>query len=257
MDTSQYTELERIKIKIKALAAKTVEAGATEEEALAAMNVVGRLLTQYNLTMNELDVRDATYRTIHMEIGRQKRHPIDHTIPALAAFTGTKTWFHKRWGTNADSTYAFFGQDQDLVMVEYLYKLIMSAMESELAAFKLTDEYRYIGDNGRRPAGMRASAAISFQRGMGSRLAARLMDMKRANDAELKARAATGTALIVLKGKLTEEAFKRDVGMKLRTVRTGYKVGNYGAFAAGHAAGDRVNLSRPIGRGHAVRGLLK
>jgi hypothetical protein len=253
MDTSQYTELERIKIKIKALAAKTVEAGATEEEALAAMNVVGRLLTQYNLTMNELDVRDATYRTIHMEIGRQRRHPIDHTIPALAAFTGTKTWFHKRWGTKAHSTYAFFGQDQDLAMVEYLYKLIMSAMESELAAFKRTESYLAIGW-----AGGKASAAISFQRGMGSRLASRLMDMKRANDAELKARAVTGTALIVLKGKLTEEAFTRDVGLKLRTVSTGYKVGNYGAFDAGRAAGDRVNLSRPISRGNgSVRGLLK
>lgn len=251
MNSSQYSELDRIKLKIKALAAKTVDNGATEEEALAAMNKVGHLLTQYNLTMNELDVRDATYRTVHMHIGRQKRHPVDHAVPALAAFTGTKTWFHKRWGTTADSTYAFFGQDQDLAMAEYLFKLIISAMESELRAFKQTDEYRKLGPL----AGSKASAAISFQRGMASRLGRRLMEMKREQDATMRAHS-TSTALIVLKDQLVKEAFRKE-GLKLRSVNTGYRIGNYGAFGAGLKAGDKVNLSRPLNQGSTIKGRLK
>jgi Protein of unknown function (DUF2786) len=250
VNTSQHSELDRIKLKIKALAAKTVEAGATEEEALAAMNVVGRLLTQYNLSMNELDVRDASYRTIHMKIGRQKRHPIDHAIPSIAALTGTKTWFHKRWGTGADSTYAFFGQEQDLDMVEYLFNVIMSAMESEVKAFKRTAEYRAVSW-----AGGKASAAISFQRGMASRLSGRLHQMKKEQDDALKTRS-TSTALVVLKSQLVEEQFKKDVKIKLRSARTSYRVGNYGAFAAGHEAGDKVNLSRPLNHGNVVKGHL-
>jgi Protein of unknown function (DUF2786) len=249
VNTSQYSELDRIKIKIKALAAKTVDRGASEEEALAAMNVVGRLLTQYNLSMNELDVRDASYKTIHLKIGRQKRHPIDHAIPSIAALTGTKTWFHKRWGTGADSTYAFFGQEQDLDMVEYLFKVIMSAMESELRTFKRSAEYAAVSW-----AGGKASAAISFQRGMASRLSVRLQQMKKEQDDALKARS-TSTALVVLKGQLTDEAFKKE-GIKLRSARTNYHVGNIGAFRAGHAAGDKVNLSRPINGSAPVKGHL-
>ena len=251
MNTSQYSELDRVKLKIKALAAKTVERGASEEEALAAMNVVGRLLTQYNLSMNELDVRDASYRTIHMQIGRQKRHPVDHCVPSIAALTGTKTWFHKRWGTGADSTYAFFGQEQDLQMAEYLFKLIMSAMESELKAFKTTEEYFCIGDRG-----LKASAAISFQRGMASRLSVRLQQMKKEQDDALKAHS-NCTALVVLKGQLTEEAFKKQSGIKLRSARIGYRVGNLSAFAAGHEAGDKINLSRPLNQGSKITGHLK
>ena len=251
MDTSQYSELDRIKIKIKALAAKTVDNGASEEEALAAMNVVGRLLTQYNLSMNELDVRDATYRTIHMEIGRQKRHPVDHCIPMLAAFTGTKTWFHKRWGTKAHSTYAFFGQEQDLSMVEYLYKLILSAMELEVKEFKTTEDYVCHWRSRAESVGMHQLSTRH-----GDPAGAALARPEAANDAELKARASTGTALIVLKGKLTEEAFTRE-GVALRTARTGYRIGNHSAFSAGHAAGDKVNLSRPIAERARPRGLLK
>ena len=250
MNTTQYSELDRIKLKIKALAAKTVDRGASEEEALAAMNVVGRLLTQYNLSMNELDVRDASYKTIHMQIGRQRRHPVDHCVPAIAALTSTKTWFHKRWGTGANSTYAFFGQEQDLQMAEYLFKLIMSAMESEVQVFKRSEGYVAIGDRG-----LRASACISFQRGMASRLSVRLQQMKKEQDAAMRAHS-TSTALVVLKGQLTEDAFKK-TGTKLRTARTDYRVGNYGAFNAGAQAGNKVNLSRPLNQGDAIKGHLK
>jgi len=201
--------------------------------------------------MNELDVRDASYKTIHMEISRQRRHPIDHCITAIAALTGTKTWFHKRWGTKADSTYAFFGQEQDLQMAEYLFKLIMAAMVSELGAFKTTEDYRSIA----RAHG-KVSATVSFQRGMAVRLAVRLREIKQEQDDALKAHS-TSTALVVLKGQLTEEAFKK-VGFKLRSTRTNFSIGNPGAFMAGRAAGDKVNLSRPLGQdGAVIKGRLK
>jgi hypothetical protein len=53
-----HSELARVKTKIKALAAKTVEAGCSEHEALHAAEMVGRLLDQYNLSMDEIDIRE-------------------------------------------------------------------------------------------------------------------------------------------------------------------------------------------------------
>jgi hypothetical protein len=63
-------ELDRIKLKIKALAAKTVSNGCSEEEALSAMLGVGRLLSQYNLKMEECDVRKSPCKTLFMDISR-------------------------------------------------------------------------------------------------------------------------------------------------------------------------------------------
>ena len=56
---SQTTELTRVKARIKALAEKTVSNGCTEAEAMAAAEMVGRLLERYALSMEEIDVREA------------------------------------------------------------------------------------------------------------------------------------------------------------------------------------------------------
>ncbi len=245
MNTSQYTELERIKLKIKALANKTVGNGATEHEALAAMNVVGRLLTQYNLTMNELDVRDASYKTIYVETNRKRRHPIDNSMMALADLFGAKVWFHKRWA-ELYSAYAFFGQQQDLDMIEYLYKVMSTAIDAESSAFKKTETY--LGHERR----YRKTAYVNFQKGMAYRLSDRLRKMKRDTDTEIKG---TGTALIVLKSQLTEEAFEK-IGMKLGKAYHHHSRFDGEAYDAGRVAGDKVNLSRPLKSGAEPKGYL-
>ena len=53
----QTTELSRVKARIKALAEKTVSNGCTESEAMAAAEMVGRLLERYALSMEEIDIR--------------------------------------------------------------------------------------------------------------------------------------------------------------------------------------------------------
>ena len=58
----QTTELTRVKARIKALAEKTVSNGCTEAEAMAAAEMVGRLLERYALSMEEIDVREAALR---------------------------------------------------------------------------------------------------------------------------------------------------------------------------------------------------
>ena len=51
----QATELSRVKGRIKALAEKTVSNGCTEAEAMAAAEMVGRLLERYALSMEKLE----------------------------------------------------------------------------------------------------------------------------------------------------------------------------------------------------------
>ena len=57
---SQQTELEKVKMRIRALAARTVDRGCSEAEALAAAQKVGELLEVYGLTMSEVELREET-----------------------------------------------------------------------------------------------------------------------------------------------------------------------------------------------------
>jgi hypothetical protein len=54
---SQQTELEKVKARIRALAARTVDRGCTEAEAIAAAQKVGELLEVYGLSMSEVELR--------------------------------------------------------------------------------------------------------------------------------------------------------------------------------------------------------
>jgi len=236
------TELDRIKAKIIALAGKTVANGCSEQEAMAAMQGVGRLLLQYNLTMEECDVRRAKCKTIFIDIGRTRRHPIDQCATDLAKLVDCKVWFHRSWTAEKGrgSAHAFFGQEQDLDLVQYLFHVIHNAMEAEAKLFKQRLEYLDIGT-----AGARRGAYISFQHGMAFRLAARLREIKQQNDAA-RAAQATSTALVLLKGQLVEDEFRQH-GPKLRTYTYTRQITNAQAYYAGKKAGDNVNLNRPLG----------
>lgn len=251
MNTSQLTEREKIKLKIKALAEKTVSNGCTEEEAMAAMQGVGRLLSQYNLTMEEIDVRSSPFKTIHINIGRQRRHPIDSAVTALARFIDGKTWFQGR--RRGGSSYAFFGQETDLELVEYLFKVIHNAIDTESVKFKDSAYYREEGEFTPRK-----TLYVSFQKGMAHRIAERLNELKRENDAELASAKATGRSLIVLKSQLVEQEYEIVVKkLRLRNTYSYSAAPESGAYGHGREAGNKVNLSRPLAGKGKVGGYIK
>lgn len=268
---TQNTELAKVKARIRALANKTTENGCSEHEAMSAMSMVGQLLTQYNLTMDEIDVRDSICVTIKIPVDRQRRHPIDGCITPLANLFGAKCWFSKEYHPQTYKkmvAYAFFGYEQDMELIKYLYDVIWKAMETESANFKLTDVYKN--------AHPKKSAYVSFQHGMSYRVASRLRVLKAENDrilreAEERAKAnraqsdvvldlgsvdpsnpiKSGMALVVLKGQLIEQEFKK-TGPKLRKHTSTTVIRNGSAYSSGHQAGDRVNLNRPLaGRSNA------
>src|SRR3982751_2797802 len=90
------SELAKVKAKIKALAAKTVEAGCSEHEALHAAEMVGRLLDQYNLSMDEIDIREEVCVLGEVPAGSKRRMPVDGAVVPIARFCDVKTWHAKR-----------------------------------------------------------------------------------------------------------------------------------------------------------------
>ena len=79
-------ELDRLVQRIRALRAKTVEHGCTEQEALAAAGKVAELLDRYGLSLSEFDLRRQSCEGIGVETDRKRRGPIDDCMATIAAF---------------------------------------------------------------------------------------------------------------------------------------------------------------------------
>jgi hypothetical protein len=243
----QSVERDRVKARIKALTDKTVANGCTEAEALAAAAMVGRLLERYALTMDEIEVRASRCVQVEVRLGGQRRRPIDGCVPAIARFCDCKVWL-SRVNTSGETVaprYIFFGLETDAVLARYLYEVIERAMTTEVVGFKAA-----------KPA-LRAvklrHASASFQHGVAARVAARLGEMHAEREAHMAAQRSTGTALILAKHQVVDEAFAAE-GVKLVSVSAVGQRRLASAYREGWAAGARINLNRPVGG--ATRGML-
>ena len=165
----------------------------------------------------------------------QQRRPIDGCVTAIARFCGCKVWISR---DDVTPSYIFFGFEADTALASYLFTVIDRAMRTELAAFRIAHP-RLGGVRLRR-------ASKSFQQGMAARVTDRLNQMHRERDAHFAAQRSTGTALILVKHQVVEDAFRET---EIRLVSAG-RLGRArldGAFRHGLIAGDRVNLNRPVG----------
>lgn len=234
---SQTTELARVKARIRALTEKTVSNGCTEAEALAAAEMVGRLLERYSLTMREVDVRQTPCVEVAVMCAGRRRRPIDGCVTAIARFCDCRVWVTR---TDVALCYVFFGFETDAMLARYLYQVIEAAIATECTAFRARRP-RLRGLELRR-------ASDSFQHGMAARVAERLEAMHAERSASVAAQRTDGTALVLVKHGVVEAAFQQ-TGMCLTDSRSlvGPVVGS--AFRHGQEAGERVNLNRPLTTG--------
>jgi hypothetical protein len=244
---SQADELSRVKARIKALTEKTVANGCTEAEAMSAAEMVGRLLERYALSMDEIEVRTARCVQIEVALGSRRRRPIDGCVPAIARFCDCKVWLAPAMRADVSDPqgaqhrpgirYVFFGFETDAALAAYLFAVINRAVSSETTGFKQANP-RLRALNLRR-------ASASFQHGLVARVAARLDALHDAREASIRAQRATGTALMLVKHRVVDEAFQetevRLVNMSALEPRVITK-----AYREGWVAGERVNLSRPM-----------
>ena len=252
---SQTAELARVKARIKALTDKTVANGCTEAEAMSAAEMVGRLLERYALSMDEIEVREARCVQAEVPMGGRRRRPIDACVPAIARFCDCKVWLTRGarpkpaddnfdW-TQPSGRYVFFGFETDTALATYLFAVIDRAILTEAAAFKEANPAL-------RAVRLRRASA-SFQHGLTARVAARLDAMHLAREASVGAQRSTGTALILARHRVVEDAFREaDVRLVSMTAIGRRRIAS--AFRDGWRAGERVNLSRPVPGG--VLGLI-
>ena len=236
---TQHEELARVKKKIQSMLNMTTSRGCSEAEASFAMEQVGKLLVQFNLSMDQVTLSDEPLIRMTVGTGTQKRAQNSTYMSALATFCGVKVWFHKV--PKKEICYNFYGLESDVQMASYLANMILRAIKTETDTYKATPEYRYADVHRKR-------LSTSFQNGMCQRIRSRLQEITSKNRAETEA-AGTSTELVVIAKDKKVDASFRKLGLKLTVATTWTRSTESSSHRAGSQAGDRVNFNRPINDG--------
>ena len=229
-------QLDGLKSRIQALRAKTVDNGCTESEALSAAAKVAELRDRYDLSLSDVEIREAACEKREFETFRKKRVPLDGCVGAIAHFCDCRVWREKN--AAGEARYVFFGLRADVEVAHYLTELIDGAVRHELGRYKTSKAYQRFRHNERH------LANSSFTFGMVNSIAEKLVVMKDARDA---ANAGTGRALVVVK-TATVDAELAKLNLNLRSARGTSRMVSPDAFEAGNAAGASLAINPALRR---------
>jgi len=233
--TSTPAALDKLKLRIQALRAKTIANGCTEDEALSAAAKVAELLDRHVLSLSDVELRASPCERRVYETFRKKRIPLDDCIGAIAHFCDCRVWREKN--AAGESSYVFFGLGADIEVAHYLAELIDGAVRAELGRFKTSVDY------GRFRHQERHLANASFALGMVASIAERLVAIKAGRD---QVNESTGRGLVVLKTSVVDAEFDK-LDLKMRTQRSASRMVSMTAYEAGGAAGASLAINPGLG----------
>jgi hypothetical protein len=222
---------DKLRTRIQGLRAKTIDNGCTEGEALAAAAKVAELLDRYDLSLTDVELREAPCERRAYETHRKKRIPLDDCIGAIADFCDCLVWREKNRA--GEARYVFFGLRSDIEVAHYLTELIDTAVRSELGRYKTTSDYQQFRHQERHVAN------ASFALGMVASIADKLTAMKMGRD---KANKDSGRDLVVLKSAVVDTELEK-LGLKLQTVNRASRMVSTMAYEAGGVAGVSLAIN--------------
>jgi hypothetical protein len=224
-------DFDKLKGRLQALRAKTVANGCTEGEALAAAAKVAELLDRHNLSLSDVEIRDAACERRVYETRLKKRIPLDDCIGAIAEFCDCRVWREKN--DAGEGRYIFFGLAADIEGAHYLAELVDGAVRAELGRYKTSRDYQQFRHQERH------LANASFALGMVASIADKLMAMKAGRD---ETNASTGRGLVVLKASVVDSELQR-LGVTFQTVERPSRMIAPMAYDAGGVAGASLAIN--------------
>jgi len=218
------------------------ENGATEAEAMVALDLAAKLMEKHGITEDELNKAEFERDMSRQSFDKENKHR-DPAVKLcgviIARFCEVEFWFttqvdnrnkvEREWAN-------FFGFNGDVEMASFLVKLVSKSME------RSWQEYLKAGEYNREIT--RHQLYWSFRHGFADRINAKLREII---DARQPKSEATGTDLIALKDQLVKQAQKEMFpSLDLKDSRKSSTSVNPGAYTDGMIEGDKVNLNRPL-----------
>lgn len=218
------SERDKIAARIRGLLSKTVENGCTEDEAIAAAAKAAEMLARYNLSVDEVQMRENAFE-MHVEHFTDfVADRIWKVADGIAYLTGTRYW------TSRPGVYPieinFFGFAHEVEIAKYLLAICRRAMLD--AAKPLAMRFALLEPERRK------RKLLPFLDGMADTLRQRIR--------ALKPKEPTGTGLIVLRGQLIDAAMK-DQGVTIKSGNGRPSHDFDDAYRDGANAAERVELN--------------
>jgi Protein of unknown function (DUF2786) len=230
--------------KIKALMAKTVQAGCTESEAMAAADMAQRLINEYQINLSEAELIEEGFSNLELPWVSEKQQFIeDRLATAIASFTGCKAFrfistLSKGQGKqNKKGNYKllFVGLKSDIAFASWLINNLFTFAASAADAHAIHECYGYNAQQKR-------AAWRAFVDGCCDRIRSRLAALKQAAQ-----QSSIGHSLMLLDKQaliaqhLADQGLQINKGKKVTT-----ELNNNESFYAGYRKGADVGLNRPI-----------
>lgn len=221
----------KIAARIRALLEKTTDNGCTEDEALAAAQKAAEMLEKYNLTVDEVKLREEAIRRSDNPQSRCG-HPADERLwkvaAAIAHMLDCRYWTNQ--GGRLGPCITFFGFAHEVEIGDYLLLICRRAIYDQSAQYQ-RDELFLLR------ASVQRARSKSFVDGMVDRLAERIRAMK--------PKQPPGKGLVVLRGSLIDAEMKAQ-GIVLKDGRGRGSRDFDSGYGDGQIAADQVSLNAGI-----------
>jgi len=226
--------------KAKALLAKTLENGCTEEEALSALTKAKAMIETYGIADDELELSKEEKAILHDESEADARdtHQIKWRLcSSIAQYCNVEVYRDRR---KAGLTFVGFKSDIDFAtwLLDHLADFVHTALFEFLLECLAPDGQE------------RKEEIRGFVIGCTGRISDRIIKMCEQSKTE---HTTNSKALVVIKDRAIKDLLKAE-GIHLRTCSGSRARFSEGALAAGQSAGDRASFGKPVsGAGATLR----
>ncbi len=223
--------------KIAALLARAEDGASSPAEVAHAINIADKLMRRYNLSRDEVRLRQEKMRRSERSVSRANSRYAN----TIAAAIGRLAQCRATGERGARDHYIFSGLRVDVDYADWLFRASWAALGQGWAAYCGSAQHQQLIQKGGAP----EAIEYHYKLGFSMDLADRIKTLAESNAA------ATGTALICLKNELIEQAFGKAQGpsVSLVPIRTSLAA----AFQSGADESRKVGLRQTIGRDQPPR----
>jgi hypothetical protein len=222
--------------KISALRNKIPANGATEDEAIAALQIAQKLMERHGISEEDLkrvefsrDMRSGSFTQKQKAI-----HPSQKYCGVkISEFCGIRCWVSEV--EPRKKHLKMFGLNGDVEMAEFLLEMVHNSMDRGWKEFMKANP---------KTSESRHTQYWSFMMGFGERVNDRLEELMEAREVKVDS---DRNDLVEVKMALVEQGMSAMLpDLRLKKRRSKGIQANMSAYQQGKTAGDTVNLSRPI-----------
>lgn len=222
---------EAIKRKVKALLEKTTENGASENEAISALQKAKELMMEYFISEHELNDPYANEKCISVSTPLFKTgYDVTNIYPALCLLFDCEHFWDRK-------NLTFFGYEEDVQLCIYFYDFILKSCFAEKDKYVKTPEYQKLKQyyHGR-------TLVSSFIKGFIMALCIKMHDMY--NERKSSISECVGLAIIDKQRKVKQQY--DEMGFKVRKVGSKEIEAEAEAFKTGYNKGKDTALIQGI-----------